>query len=110
MACCSQVQAVLEEILEKLPEPFNMMEIMAKAEEKTPFVVVAFQECERMNILTQEIRRSLKELNLGLKVRAGAASPSQTISAPRGAAAGSRPPSPPSRPTPAAAPLSARAS
>ncbi|XP_064890245.1 dynein axonemal heavy chain 17 isoform X3 [Columba livia] len=62
-----KVQAVLEEILEKLPEPFNMMEIMAKAEEKTPFVVVAFQECERMNILTQEIRRSLKELNLGLK-------------------------------------------
>ncbi|NWW98330.1 DYH17 protein, partial [Caloenas nicobarica] len=58
---------VLEEILEKLPEPFNMMEIVAKAEEKTPFVVVAFQECERMNILTQEIRRSLKELDLGLK-------------------------------------------
>ncbi|NWQ82221.1 DYH17 protein, partial [Columbina picui] len=62
-----KVQSVLEEILEKLPEPFNMMEIMAKAEEKTPFVVVAFQECERMNILTQEIRRSLKELDLGLK-------------------------------------------
>lgn len=100
MACCSQVQAVLEEILEKLPEPFNMMEIMAKAEEKTPFVVVAFQECERMNILTQEIRRSLKELDLGLKVLAGAASPSQTISAPCGAVAGSRPPSPPNtRPT-----------
>ncbi|KFP89079.1 Dynein heavy chain 17, axonemal, partial [Apaloderma vittatum] len=47
--------------------PFNMLEIMAKAEEKTPYVVVAFQECERMNILTQEIRRSLKELDLGLK-------------------------------------------
>ncbi|XP_071672368.1 dynein axonemal heavy chain 17 isoform X2 [Patagioenas fasciata] len=62
-----KVQSVLEEILEKLPEPFNMVEIMAKAEEKTPFVVVAFQECERMNILTQEMRRSLKELDLGLK-------------------------------------------
>lgn len=41
---------------------------MAKAEERTPYIVVAFQECERMNMLTSEIKRSLKELNLGLKV------------------------------------------
>ncbi len=41
---------------------------MAKTEEKTPYTVVALQECERMNNLTIEIRRSLKELNLGLKV------------------------------------------
>ncbi|EHH58389.1 hypothetical protein EGM_08227 [Macaca fascicularis] len=62
-----QVKAVLDDILEKIPETFNMTEIMAKAAEKTPYVVVAFQECERMNILTNEMRRSLKELNLGLK-------------------------------------------
>ncbi|XP_054026357.1 dynein axonemal heavy chain 17 [Dryobates pubescens] len=62
-----QVKSVLDEIMDKLPEPFNMMEIMEKAMEKTPYVVVAFQECERMNILTHEIRRSLKELDLGLK-------------------------------------------
>ncbi len=43
--------------------------MMAKAEEKTPYTVVAIQECERMNMLTREIRRSLKELNLGLKVK-----------------------------------------
>ncbi|ELW68256.1 Dynein heavy chain 17, axonemal [Tupaia chinensis] len=61
------VKAVLDDILEKIPETFNMAEIMAKAAEKTPYVVVAFQECERMNILTNEMRRSLKELNLGLK-------------------------------------------
>jgi dynein heavy chain len=41
---------------------------MTKAEEKTPYTIVAIQECERMNTLTEEIRRSLKELNLGLKV------------------------------------------
>jgi dynein heavy chain len=41
---------------------------MAKAEEKTPYTVVEIQECERMNMLTVEVRRSLKELNLGLKV------------------------------------------
>lgn len=61
---------MLDEIMDRLPEPFNMTEIMAKAAEKTPYVVVAFQECERMNILTSEMRRSLKELNLGLKVGA----------------------------------------
>ncbi|MEE6512879.1 hypothetical protein FKM82_020190 [Ascaphus truei] len=62
-----KVKQVLDEIIEKLPEMFNMGEIMAKALDKTPYVVVAFQECQRMNLLITEIRRSLKELNLGLK-------------------------------------------
>ncbi|XP_076002796.1 dynein axonemal heavy chain 9 [Genypterus blacodes] len=62
-----KVRVVLEEIMEKLPEEFNMVELLGKAEERTPFQVVALQECERMNILTQEIRRSLHELLLGLK-------------------------------------------
>ncbi|NXM68229.1 DYH17 protein, partial [Serilophus lunatus] len=60
-------QAILDEILGQLPEPFNMEDLMEKAKEKTPYTVVALQECERMNILTCEIRRSLKELNLGLQ-------------------------------------------
>ena len=63
-----QVKACLDEILEKLPDSFNMIEIIAKAEEKTPFIIVVFQECERMNNLTMEMSRSLRELNLGLKV------------------------------------------
>ncbi|XP_062482469.1 dynein axonemal heavy chain 17 isoform X3 [Pezoporus occidentalis] len=62
-----KVKSVLDEIMERLPEPFIMAELMAKAEEKTPYVVVAFQECERMNSLMHEMRRSLKELDLGLK-------------------------------------------
>ena len=62
------MKAILDEILEKLPEPFGMMELAGRVEEKTPYVLVALQECERMNNLTQEIRRSLKELDLGLKV------------------------------------------
>jgi len=41
--------------------------MMAKQQEKSPYTVVAIQECERMNMLTREVRRSLKELNLGLK-------------------------------------------
>ena len=64
-----QVKQVLDEILEKLPDEFNVQEMMARVEDRTPYTVVAFQECERMNILTSEIKRSLKELDLGLKVR-----------------------------------------
>ena len=61
---------LLDDILERLPDEFNMVEIMAKVppDERTPYVVVSFQECERMNMLTLEIRRTLKELDLGLKV------------------------------------------
>ncbi|EMP23709.1 Dynein heavy chain 9, axonemal [Chelonia mydas] len=62
-----KVKALLDEILEKLTDEFNILELMAKVEERTPYIVVAFQECERMNILTSEIKRSLKELDLGLK-------------------------------------------
>jgi dynein heavy chain len=62
-----KVKSLLDDVLEKLPEEFNVPDLMARAEDKTPYVVVAFQECERMNILTREMRRSLKELDLGLK-------------------------------------------
>lgn len=61
------VKIILEDLNDKLPEEFNMSEIMSRVEERTPFIIVAFQECERMNFLIREIRRSLKELFLGLK-------------------------------------------
>jgi len=54
--------------MDKVPEEFNLPEMMARVEEKTPYVLVAFQELERMNLLFREIKRSLKELDLGLKV------------------------------------------
>ena len=62
------MKQIIDDIMEKLPEPFNMVEISSRAEDKTPYVIVVLQECERMNTLTIEIRRSLKELDLGLKV------------------------------------------
>ncbi|XP_044764909.1 dynein beta chain, ciliary [Coccinella septempunctata] len=62
-----KVKQIVDEMVEKLPEEFNMLEIMGKVEERTPYVIVAFQECERMNYLTGEVKRSLKELDLGLK-------------------------------------------
>ncbi|XP_061032339.1 dynein axonemal heavy chain 9 [Eubalaena glacialis] len=62
-----KVKAVLEEMLERVTDEFNIPELTAKAEERTPYMVVVLQECERMNVLTQEIQRSLRELDLGLK-------------------------------------------
>ena len=44
-----------------------MYEISLKAKVKSPYVVVCTQECERMNILLQEIRTSLTDLDSGLK-------------------------------------------
>ena len=38
-----KIKAIVDDIMEKLPELFNMSEIMGKVEERTPYVVVAFQ-------------------------------------------------------------------
>ena len=75
-----KVRTIVDDVMEKLPELFNMRELMAKVEERTPYVIVCFQvplstlyclisiqECERMNTMVAEMRRSLKELDLGLK-------------------------------------------
>ena len=64
-----KLKALIEEVLEKLPEEFNELELNARCppEERTPYSVVAVQEAQRMNKLIRELRRSLKELNLGLK-------------------------------------------
>lgn len=63
-----QVRMVMEEILEKLPEEYDVAEMAAKTSQRSPYVLVCFQECERMNLLLAEMRRSLSELALGLKV------------------------------------------
>ncbi|KAI8425213.1 hypothetical protein MSG28_007028, partial [Choristoneura fumiferana] len=52
------VRAILEDVLDRVPEPFNLQELMGKMEELTPYTIVALQECERMNKLMGEIRRS----------------------------------------------------
>ncbi|XP_071977799.1 dynein axonemal heavy chain 11-like isoform X1 [Engystomops pustulosus] len=62
-----KVKAFLDDILDKLPEGFNMADITSKTADRSPYILVCFQECERMNLLLHEIRRSLKELDLGLK-------------------------------------------
>ena len=41
---------------------------LTTVKESSPYVVVALQECQRMNVLLSEIRRSLIELDKGIKL------------------------------------------
>lgn len=61
------VRNLVDDLYDKLPEEFIMAELFARTEDRSPYVLVAFQECERMNMLLLELKRSLKELRSGLK-------------------------------------------
>eukprot|EP00904_Undaria_pinnatifida_P003126 jgi/Undpi1/12814/HiC_scaffold_7.g02481.m1 len=68
----SLIKETMTDLLERLPDNFEMITMQLRAKpllegEAGPFVVVALQECSRMNALLSEIRRSLIELDKGLK-------------------------------------------
>lgn len=44
-----------------------MLDLFAKAKDRSPMIVVCLQECERMNTLIFTIRSSLEDLDAGLK-------------------------------------------
>ena len=67
MTAGERAKQMLDDILEKLPEMFVMMEIEERIDERTPYTSVFLQECERMNGLLFEIGRSLRELDAGLR-------------------------------------------
>jgi dynein heavy chain len=58
---------MIDRFLAALPPPFQMLDINARVKDKTPYVVVCIQECERMNVLTNTMRGSLEDLDAGLK-------------------------------------------
>jgi dynein heavy chain len=62
----AEVKMLIEKFLGELPPAYNMIELSAKAVDRSPYVVVCLQEVERMNILTGTIKLSLEELNAGL--------------------------------------------
>lgn len=62
-----KVKVIINNFLSVLPGDFNMFDIFGKAKDKTPYVVVCLQECERMNVLLTEIRTSLTDLDAGLR-------------------------------------------
>ena len=63
-----KVKRILDDIMERLPDLFPLNELDERTQdERTPYTSVFLQECERMNGLLFEMRRSLIELDLGLK-------------------------------------------
>jgi len=60
------IMIILKDFQSRCPKMFNMLLINEKVKEKTPFIVVCLQECERMNELLNEIKTSLEDLFLGL--------------------------------------------
>ena len=62
-----KVKTIVDDIMEKMPDQFNIDELSSRCEDLTPYTVVYLQECERLNQLTKEMKRSLKELDLGLR-------------------------------------------
>ena len=68
MSLGERVKRLLDDITEKLPDLFPMNELEERtADERSPYAGVFLQECERMNMLLFELKRSLGELDMGLK-------------------------------------------
>lgn len=62
------LRLMIEEYQDKLPEDFAVGNDLADGQEyPSPYMVVVVQETQRMNLLFKEIRRSLRELWLGLR-------------------------------------------
>jgi len=62
-----KVKVVLDDILEKLPENFDVQGVLDRLEERGPFGNVFLQECYYMNTLLTTVRTSLRQLDLALK-------------------------------------------
>jgi dynein heavy chain len=56
----------IDKFLSELPEQFNMFELLTRAKDRTPYVVVCLQETERMNTLTSVVKKTLDDLKQGL--------------------------------------------
>jgi len=68
MSLGERVKRMLDDIVDKTPDLFVMAELEERtADERSPFAGVFLQECERMNMLLFELKRSLGELDAGLK-------------------------------------------
>ena len=66
------VRETMLDLQERLPSEFEMVSLTLKAKPMLsgpsgPYIVVALQECGRMNVLLKEIGKSLSDLDKGLK-------------------------------------------
>ena len=60
-------KVILDDIMDKMPDMFEVSEVLERIEERNPFINVFLQEIERMVKLMRFIIRALSELDLGLK-------------------------------------------
>jgi len=67
MTLQEKAKAALDDTLEKLPDQFVLADILERIEERTPYVNVFLQEIELMMILTGVIKKTLIELDQGLR-------------------------------------------
>merc|ERR1711871_1450592 len=72
-------KAILDDLEARLPLDFEMYTIKGKVVEETPYVSVILQECDRMNKLLGEMRRSMAELQLGLAGSLNMSDPMETL-------------------------------
>ena len=68
----SGVRETMVDLQSRLPNEFEMVSLTLKAKSllsgpSGPYIVVALQECGRMNMLLKVIRKSLSDLDKGLK-------------------------------------------
>jgi dynein heavy chain len=80
----SSIKETMAFFMDNLPEGFQMLDVMELAEpllegESSPYVMVAIQECQRMNGLMNEIKRSLIELEKGLKGQLNISQPMEDL-------------------------------
>lgn len=62
------VMSIATDLLEQVPQPFNLEEIMkSKGDDPSALHVVLFQEIERYNVLLNKVRHSCLELQRGIK-------------------------------------------
>lgn len=57
----------MNDMAEKVPELYSLLEMNARVEELTPYIIVSLQEAERHNRLINVMSKGLKEAILGLK-------------------------------------------
>ena len=79
-----KIKETMDYFMKMVPETFHLINLMELAEpllggESGPFVVVALQECQRMNDLLSEIRRSLIELEKGMKGQLNMSTPMEDL-------------------------------
>lgn len=66
-----KVKQILDEIIEKLPEEFNMVEIMNKVEERTPYVIaiaIAIHIRNHSSVINVYSKKNFPHFSVGISL------------------------------------------